>query len=242
MKEKLSVLDVRTGTVLGQAFSEDGVEIISYDPRLAHAYFPGETSGPMAIIGISTKGAATVLATVKTAEGVHCVASDDRGNAYVCEPRRPLAYRKRLHLSFRRVSSLSLCERRRRGQGSHLEKCFNLKLCVANFQRYASLWYHALGWCLIAIGHTADNYVFRRRDYSTDRGVRARKERLPGHRENNRRSQRFCLTLRRSERDAPTSGRRDGVSGFGVNRRAGCANTGRRIRCFLDSSPPQVLS
>ena len=83
---KLSVLDLRNGTLLGQASSGDGVDIISYNPRLAHAYLPGEASGTMAIIGISEKGAATVLATVKTAEGAHCVASDDRGNAYICDP------------------------------------------------------------------------------------------------------------------------------------------------------------
>ncbi|MBF6571063.1 MAG: hypothetical protein IVW54_19535 [Candidatus Binataceae bacterium] len=40
----------------------------------------------MTIIGISTKGAATVLGTATTAEGAHCVASDDRDNAYVCDP------------------------------------------------------------------------------------------------------------------------------------------------------------
>jgi hypothetical protein len=84
---KLSVLDLHTGTLLGQASSGDGVDIISYNPRLVHAYLPGEASGTMAIIGISEKGAATVLATIKTAKGAHCVAADDRGNAYVCDPK-----------------------------------------------------------------------------------------------------------------------------------------------------------
>ena len=83
---KLSVLDLRTGALLGQASSGDGVDIISYSPRLSHAYLPGATSGTMAIIGISNQGKATVLATIKTVEGAHCVAADDRGNAYVCDP------------------------------------------------------------------------------------------------------------------------------------------------------------
>jgi DNA-binding beta-propeller fold protein YncE len=83
---KLSVLDLRTGRLLGQASSGDGVDIISYNPRLAHAYLPGGASGTMAIIGISTKGAAAVLSALNTANGAHCVASDDRGNAYVCDP------------------------------------------------------------------------------------------------------------------------------------------------------------
>jgi len=42
----------------------------------------------MAIIEISSKGAATVLGTVKTAKGAHCVVADDRDNAYVCDPNR----------------------------------------------------------------------------------------------------------------------------------------------------------
>jgi hypothetical protein len=84
---KLSVLDLSTGAQLGQASSGDGVDIIAYNPQLAHAYLPGEGSATMAIIGISAKGAATVLETVRTAEGAHCVAADDRGNAYVCDPK-----------------------------------------------------------------------------------------------------------------------------------------------------------
>jgi DNA-binding beta-propeller fold protein YncE len=83
---KLSVLDLSTGAQLGQASSGDGVDIIAYDPQLAHAYLPGEESATMAIIGISAKGTATVLETVTTAERAHCVASDDRGQAYVCDP------------------------------------------------------------------------------------------------------------------------------------------------------------
>ena len=84
---KLTVLDSNTGAQLGSATSGSGVDIIAYNSHLAHAYMPGEESATMAIIGISVKGAATVLETVKTAEGAHCVAADDRGNAYVCDPK-----------------------------------------------------------------------------------------------------------------------------------------------------------
>ncbi len=83
---KLKVLDLNTGAQLGSASSGSGVDIIAYNSHLAHAYLPGEESATMAIIGISTKGAATVLATVKTDESAHCVAADDRDNAYVCDP------------------------------------------------------------------------------------------------------------------------------------------------------------
>ena len=83
---KLNVLDLNTGTQLGSASSGAGVDIIAYNSRLAHAYLPGEESATMAIVGISGKGAATVLATVKTAEGAHCAAADDRDQVYVCDP------------------------------------------------------------------------------------------------------------------------------------------------------------
>lgn len=83
---KLNVLDLNTGAQLGSASSGSGVDIIAYNSHLAHAYMPGEESATMAIVGISRKGAATVLATVKTAEGAHCAAADDRDQVYVCDP------------------------------------------------------------------------------------------------------------------------------------------------------------
>ncbi|HEY6394888.1 MAG TPA: hypothetical protein VIX12_05675 [Candidatus Binataceae bacterium] len=83
---KLSVLDLSTGAQLGSASSGSGVDIIAYNPHLAHVYLPGEKSATMAVIGISAKGAANVLMTVNTAKGSHCVAPDDRDHAYVCDP------------------------------------------------------------------------------------------------------------------------------------------------------------
>jgi DNA-binding beta-propeller fold protein YncE len=83
---KLNVLDLNTGAQLGSASSGSGVDIIAYNPHLAHAYLPGEESATMAIVGISSKGVATVLATVNTADGAHCAATDDRDQVYVCDP------------------------------------------------------------------------------------------------------------------------------------------------------------
>jgi len=83
---RLSVLDLKTGAQLGHASSGSGVDIIAYNPKLAHAYVPGADSATMAVIGISAEGAATVVGTVKAAKGSHCVAADDRGNAYICDP------------------------------------------------------------------------------------------------------------------------------------------------------------
>ena len=41
----------------------------------------------MAIIGVSPRGALTVLGTVATVKDAHCVTTDDAGHAYVCDPR-----------------------------------------------------------------------------------------------------------------------------------------------------------
>ena len=84
---KLESLNVKDGSRLGEAASGDGVDIIAYAPNLHHAYLPGASSATMAVIGISASGRPTVLATVATAKGSHCVTVDDLNNAYVCDPR-----------------------------------------------------------------------------------------------------------------------------------------------------------
>jgi hypothetical protein len=83
----LVVLDVdHKGKQLGSASSGSGVDVIAYSPSLAHVYFPGAGSATMAIVGVATSGQPTVLGTVPTASGAHCVTADDRGNAWVCDP------------------------------------------------------------------------------------------------------------------------------------------------------------
>ena len=67
--------------------SGNGVDIIAYDATRAHLYLPGDESATMAIIGVSPKGALSLLGTVPTVKDAHCVTSDDRGNAYVCDPK-----------------------------------------------------------------------------------------------------------------------------------------------------------
>ena len=83
---KVSVLDLKDGKRLGEASSGSGVDIVAYNPTLAHVYLPGEESATMAIIAISPEGKPSVLGTVKTADGAHCVAADDHNNVYVCDP------------------------------------------------------------------------------------------------------------------------------------------------------------
>jgi len=85
---KVSVLDVSTGRIIGAASSGSGVDIIAYNPKLAHLYLPGAESATMATIGIASDGSATVLGTVATAKYAHCAAADDHDQVYVCDPAR----------------------------------------------------------------------------------------------------------------------------------------------------------
>lgn len=83
------VLDLgQKGREIGSVKSGDGVDIIDYDSRLGHLYFPGAKSATMAIIGVAKNGTLSVLGTVPTAPAAHCVVSDQQGTAYVCDPKR----------------------------------------------------------------------------------------------------------------------------------------------------------
>lgn len=86
---KAVVLDVaHGGRQLGTARSGTGVDIIDYDANLGHLYLPGAGSQTLAILGVSDAGGLTLLGTLPTAPSAHCVVSDQKGNAYVCEPRK----------------------------------------------------------------------------------------------------------------------------------------------------------
>ncbi len=76
------------GRILGEAKSGSGVDIIDYDAKLGHLYFPGAGSETLAIMSVSAVGKLSVLGTAPTADSAHCVVSDQHGNAYVCEPKR----------------------------------------------------------------------------------------------------------------------------------------------------------
>ena len=82
-----TVLDVaHGGKLLSTAKSGSGVDIIAYDAGRAHLYLPGDESATVAILGVSAAGALTVLGTAPTVKEAHCVTTDERGNAYVCDP------------------------------------------------------------------------------------------------------------------------------------------------------------
>lgn len=73
------------GKILSTVSSGSGVDIIDYNLRRKHLYLPGGKSATMAIIEVSAKGFLTLLRTVPTVEGAHCVTTDQT-NAFVCDP------------------------------------------------------------------------------------------------------------------------------------------------------------
>ncbi len=84
---RLESLSLKDGHRLGEVSSGVGVDDVAYNPKLHHAYLPGAESGTMAVIGISADGRLALLNDVTTVNGSHCVAVDDRDNAYICDPR-----------------------------------------------------------------------------------------------------------------------------------------------------------
>jgi len=84
---KLVALDVNhDGRKVGAIATGGGVDVIAYNPTLRHAYVPAAESAEMTVVGLSAAGALTGLKVVPTAKGAHCVAADDRGHAWVCDP------------------------------------------------------------------------------------------------------------------------------------------------------------
>ena len=84
---KAVALDTESGKVVSSLASGDGVDIIDFDPTLSHLYLPGGKSATMATLGVSREGTLSMLGTVPTAIGAHCVASAN-GTVFVCDPKR----------------------------------------------------------------------------------------------------------------------------------------------------------
>ena len=84
---KAVVLDLEHGgTILGQAPAGNGVDVIAFAARLSHLYVPGAAAATLTVIGIDGRGRPEVLGSAETAPDAHCVATDDSGSAYVCDP------------------------------------------------------------------------------------------------------------------------------------------------------------
>ena len=84
---KAVALDLEhAGKVLGTAAAGKGVDVIAFGDKLSHLYVPGAEAATLTVVGVGARGELTVLGTVATAPDGHCVAADDAGNAYVCDP------------------------------------------------------------------------------------------------------------------------------------------------------------
>lgn len=83
---KVVALDAQDGRVLGEARTGGGVDSIGYSATLAHVYAPGGDSATLTIVGMGERGELKVLGTAPTARGAHCVAPDEDGGVYVCDP------------------------------------------------------------------------------------------------------------------------------------------------------------
>ncbi len=84
---KAVVLDAGSGKVVSSLAAGDGVDIIDYDAKLSHLYLPGGKSATMAVLGVSGQGKLSILGTLPTAAGAHCVAVAN-GNIFVCDPKK----------------------------------------------------------------------------------------------------------------------------------------------------------
>jgi outer membrane protein assembly factor BamB len=86
---KAFALDVsHDGKQVGSADTGKGVDIIAYSPALSHLYVPGGDSATLTILGVAATGKLAVLGSVAVAADSHCVAADDAGHAYVCDPKQ----------------------------------------------------------------------------------------------------------------------------------------------------------
>lgn len=80
-------LDAKTGRVVSRLRAGKGVDVIAYDPGRRHLYLPGGKSATLSILAVGADGALSLAGEVPTAAGGHCVATDDAGHVYVCDPR-----------------------------------------------------------------------------------------------------------------------------------------------------------
>lgn len=83
----ISVLSLAAnGKLLTHTPAGAGIDIITYSPALHHLYVPGSHSATLTIFDVAASGVLKPLVTYPTAEHAHCVADDNHGHVYVCNP------------------------------------------------------------------------------------------------------------------------------------------------------------
>jgi len=76
-----------SGRVIASAKTGRGVDIIAWNATLDHLYVPGAKSATLTILGLGPHDGLHHVATVATAKGSHCVTTDGKTRAFVCDPR-----------------------------------------------------------------------------------------------------------------------------------------------------------
>ena len=86
---KATALDVaHDGKQLGTVDTGKGVDIIAYNPALAHLYVPGGDSATLTIIGVDAAGKLAVARHRRRSPRIRTASTaDDSGHAYVCDPK-----------------------------------------------------------------------------------------------------------------------------------------------------------
>ena len=83
----VTLAPAENGKVLASAPAGAGIDIIRYSPRLHHLYVPGARAADLTIFDVAASGALKSIARYKTAQHAHCVADDNDGHVFVCDPR-----------------------------------------------------------------------------------------------------------------------------------------------------------
>jgi hypothetical protein len=84
---KVTTMDLaHGGQVVGSITYGEGMDAIAYDARRSLLYVPSAILGTMATIAVGSLGELTLAGEVKTAKGASCVAVDDDGGVWICDP------------------------------------------------------------------------------------------------------------------------------------------------------------
>jgi hypothetical protein len=81
---RVAVLDGTSGKTLGSIDLGGGIDIISYSAELGHLYVPSAETAKLAVLGVSSQGALSLLGTFPATKDSHCVAAG--GRVYVADP------------------------------------------------------------------------------------------------------------------------------------------------------------
>jgi YVTN family beta-propeller protein len=90
----VAVLDVaHDGRILSTIARGAGFDVIGYAPSLGHVYLAGSACGCLVILGVDSAGQLSFLDRLNALARTHCVAADDVGHAWVCDPDGGRLYR-----------------------------------------------------------------------------------------------------------------------------------------------------